>query len=179
MNDFRSIAGRPELTESYPDDIDAAIETAVEQAFNETFEDDYHEYWTLILPARPPHTDQCMNPWYSQDLALTRGVFYRERDAPIWAHEHLKGGPYSVKFCGFKGETDKPLAPFQVGFASTLALHGWPKDRDCLAADTSMHEQGCEYADEREWDDPNMGGREVEPFEDYNEPWRSSREDSP
>jgi hypothetical protein len=161
-------------------DIDAAIDAAVEQAFEETFEQKLFDYWTLILPARPCPTKGCMSEWYARDLKLARGRFMSEHKAHIWAFQNLYG-PYSVKFLEFPyGPGDEPIEIEHSRFddstwasipAASVDPEGWPTDRDCLRHDTAYSVQGESYdrfhGDEREWDDPNMGGQERDPREEY------------
>jgi hypothetical protein len=152
-------------------DIDTTVLLAVEQAFTATCEQYLYDYWTLVLPPRPKRGGQWSRPrsqWYSTDLTLRMGCFMRERDAHIWAYHNLKNGPYSVKFLELPVEPDAKLEPGQIAGACSL-VGAWPADRDCLKHDTahSIRGQSYEryYGDEREWDDPTMGGRENEPRE--------------
>lgn len=53
-------------------------------------------YFTILIPpAAPGFATEWHDPAYEE--TLTRGNFKDEREAVLWAREHLEGNPYSIR----------------------------------------------------------------------------------
>jgi hypothetical protein len=118
-----------------------SIDESVEASFEETFEQNLRDYWTLVLPPRPYPKLGCMHERYSATATLTCGCFYRERDAHIWAHENLYA-PYSVKFLELPSEPGDETAQSYVFVAHP---GDWPTERDPFATLRESPDDECSF----------------------------------
>ncbi len=102
------------------------IRLSLTASFEATFELSCYDYWTVVLPPMPE-----AGPWYAPDVALTRGVFFRERDAHIWAHANLGGRPYSVRLQELPSEPGDE--PEEATRFTSMIVRGWPSERNPFA----------------------------------------------